>query len=294
MPDDIQAYLRLQDGFDIEDLPPAEHRKQNTSGDRIDTPPYIVRHIRETILQCSRAELALLLSVREDEIKDMEERDFFENIPKRGFVPRYSKLLYYLQTLINSTSPDRDPAAIQSAIKSLAMALLQSQPHHPERRKWNTYFTTDELLRIYPRKTVNHILAGRRHSHSTPATGSPMGKKTENRNPLPELPSDAYIAHLLYQYAHTGEMCTTGTVWINGQNCMLYSDRLTNRLQKLLHARIRLMLRDELRFHPFDEIDMDALIKRAYQELVAPKPREPSKRYGRTGSATPSSGIKQG
>lgn len=108
---------------------------------------------------------------------------------------------------------------------------------------------------------------------------------------LPELPSDEYIARLLYDYAHSGEVRTTHS-WHNGRNFTLYRDRLTDTLRTVLHARMRRMLRDELRNCSIDEINMDDIIKRAYKELVMPETHRPSKRYGRTGSANPSSGIK--
>lgn len=104
-------------------------------------------------------------------------------------------------------------------------------------------------------------------------------------------PPEGYIAHLLYDYAHSGEVRTTHS-WNNGRNFTLYRDRLTDALRTVLHARMRRMLRDELKISSIEDIKMDNIIKRAYKELVMPGTSRPSKRYGRTGSANPNTGIK--
>lgn len=107
-------------------------------------------------------------------------------------------------------------------------------------------------------------------------------------------PSDEYIARLLYVYAQSGDVpASRFSSWKGGTNYILYANRLTQTLRNTLHARMRRMLRDELRNCSIDEINMDDIIKRAYKELVMPRTSRPSKRYGRMGSANPTSGIEK-
>lgn len=301
MPDDPSETFRALSGFHIDDPPPdfvSSPRSGNPEVKRqiqkSDTAiPIMVRHIREKLLRCTHEELAHALKTNFYGVIDMENGEIKRRRLEHGFIHRYTKLLQYLQGIVDSPAPDTDTASVQSAMKSLAIALIRSERHHQDHTHWTKVLTVEELLKIYSRTTVNKILAGRRSAgnRTKRIPTPPLPEPNMSEEALPELPSDEYIARLLYDYAHSGEVRTTHS-WNNGRNFTLYRDRLTDTLRTVLHARMRRMLRDELRNCSIDEINMDDIIKRAYKELVMPGTSCPPKRYGRTGSANPSSGIK--